>query len=40
EKFTVAEGHVWKIPESWGQCRVLVKGDDATRFNLIEVAQS
>lgn len=40
EKFTVAEGHVWKIPESWGQCRVLVKGDDATKFNLIEVAQS
>lgn len=39
EKFTVAEDHVWKIPESWGQCRVLVEGESATTFNLIEVAQ-
>ena len=40
EKFTVAEDHVWKIPESWGQCRVLVEGDKSTAFNLIEVAQT
>ena len=39
EKFTVAEAHIWHIPESWGQCQVLVKGDDATTFDLIEVAE-
>ena len=40
EKFTVAENHVWKIPESWGQCRVLVEGQENTAFSLVEVAQS
>ena len=38
EKFTVAEAHVWHIPQSWGQCQVMVKGDNATTFDLIEVA--
>ena len=38
EKFTVAEAHVWHIPQTWGQCQVMVKGDDATTFDLIEVA--
>lgn len=40
EKFTVAEDHIWHIPQSWGQCQVMVKGDDATTFDLIEVAES
>tara|TARA_Y100000296_G_scaffold59483_1_gene68682 strand:+ start:1595 stop:2731 length:1137 start_codon:yes stop_codon:yes gene_type:complete len=40
EKFTVAENHIWRIPPSWGQCRVLVEGDSTTTFDLIEVAQS
>ena len=40
EKFSVAEDHIWSIPESWGQCRVLVKGDDTATFDLIEVAES
>ena len=40
EKFTVAEAHVWHIPQSWGQCQVMVKGDSATTFDLIEVAES
>ena len=40
EKFTVAEAHVWHIPQSWGQCQVMVKGDEATTFDLIEVAES
>ena len=39
EKFTVAENHVWTIPESWGQCRVLVEGQEDTAFSLVEVAQ-
>ena len=38
EKFTVAEAHIWTIPESWGECRVMVKGDEGTSFELIEVA--
>ena len=38
EKFTVAEDHIWTIPESWGECRVMVKGDEGTSFELIEVA--
>lgn len=40
EKFTVAEDFVWSIPESWGQCRVLVRGDNGTRFSLVEVNQA
>lgn len=39
EKFTVAEAHVWQIPNSWGQCQVMVKGDSETKFDLIEVAK-
>ncbi len=40
EKFTVAEDHIWHIPPSWGQCRVLVEGKDSTKFNLVEIAGS
>ncbi len=40
EVFTVAESHVWKIPQGWGQCRVLVQGDSGTAFNLVEVVSS
>lgn len=39
EKFTVAEAHVWHIPQSWGQCQVMVKGDSETTFDLVEVAK-
>tara|TARA_A200000113_G_scaffold37522_2_gene30676 strand:+ start:119 stop:1216 length:1098 start_codon:yes stop_codon:yes gene_type:complete len=39
EKFTVAEDHIWHIPQSWGQCQVMVKGDSDTTFNLVEVAK-
>ncbi len=39
EKFTVAEAHVWHIPQGWGQCQVMVKGDSETTFDLIEVAK-
>jgi TonB family protein len=39
EVFTVAEDHIWKIPESWGQCRVLVSGEKNTQFELIEVGK-
>lgn len=38
EKFTVAEQHIWSIPASWGQCRVLVKGRENASFNLVEIA--
>ncbi|WP_371193983.1 energy transducer TonB [Glaciecola sp. SC05] len=40
EKFTVAEDFVWSIPESWGQCQVLVQGDSGTRFSLVELNQA
>ncbi len=37
EKYTVAEEHIWSIPESWGQCTVLIKGEKNTKFNLLEM---
>jgi TonB family protein len=37
EKFTVAEGFMWSIPGSWGKCRVMVEGEQGTRFSLVEV---
>jgi TonB family protein len=37
EKFTVAEEFVWSIPEDWGQCRVMVTGEQDTKFMLVEV---
>ncbi|MCU7554740.1 energy transducer TonB [Alteromonas sp. ASW11-19] len=40
EIFTVAEAHIWTIPESWGACRVLVAGQAGAAFNLVEVAGS
>lgn len=39
EVFTVAEDHIWTIPESWGRCRVLVSGEENTKFDLIEVGK-
>jgi TonB family protein len=39
EKYTVAEDTEWKIPESWGRCRILVVGDEQTNFNLVEIRQ-
>lgn len=37
EVFTVAEDNIWNIPESWGECRLMVEGDEGTTFNLVEV---
>ncbi|WP_218311202.1 energy transducer TonB [Alteromonas antoniana] len=37
EKFTVAENFIWSIPQSWGQCRVLIQGEPGTTFELVEV---
>lgn len=37
EIFTVAEEHIWDIPDSWGQCRVLVQGAPNSTFTLLEV---
>ena len=37
EKYTVAEEHIWSIPESWGQCTVLIKGEKNTKFHLLEM---
>lgn len=37
EKFTVAEDFVWSIPDIWGECQVMVKGDTETTFDLVEV---
>lgn len=39
EVFTVAEDFVWTIPEAWGKCRVLVKGDANTTFDLVEISK-
>jgi len=38
ERFTVAEDFVWSIPASWGECRVMVKGDSQTTFELVEIS--
>lgn len=40
EKYSVAEEHIWKIPKSWGQCRVFVSGEPGTTFNLVEVSST
>jgi TonB family protein len=39
EKYTVAENTEWKIPESWGRCRIMVVGDNQPNFNLVEIRQ-
>jgi hypothetical protein len=39
EKFTVAEAHVWQIPNSWGQCQVMEERGRGERRYLIEVAK-
>jgi len=39
EKYTVAEDTEWKIPESWGRCRIMVVGDSQANFNLVEIRQ-
>jgi TonB family protein len=39
EKYTVAEDAEWKIPKSWGRCRIMVIGDTQVNFNLIEIRQ-
>lgn len=40
ESFTIAIDHIWKIPKSWGQCQLLIKGHENTRFNLVELANT
>ncbi len=40
EKFTVAEDFVWSIPQTWGECQVVVQGDTETKFDLVEVSAS
>ena len=33
----VAEEKSWQIPESWGECRILVTGEPGTSFTLVEL---
>lgn len=40
EKYTIAEDHIWELPATWGDCVLMVKGDDDAEFALVEVAQS
>jgi TonB family protein len=40
EKFTVAEDFVWSIPQTWGECQVVVQGESETKFDLVEVSAS
>jgi TonB family protein len=39
EKYTVAEDTEWKIPSSWGRCRIMVVGDDKANFKIVEIRQ-
>jgi TonB family protein len=39
EKYTVAEFTEWKIPKSWGRCKIMVVGDTLANFNLVEIRQ-
>jgi TonB family protein len=39
EKYTVAEETEWKIPKSWGRCKIMVIGDTQANFNLVEIRQ-
>ena len=38
-KYTVAEDTMWKIPESWGRCKLMVVGDSQANFNIVEIRQ-
>jgi len=40
EKFTVAEDFIWNIPASWGNCQVMIEGEDATTFDLVELSNA
>ncbi len=40
EIYTVAPDNIWKIPQSWGQCQLLVSGDEQTSFDLVEVVSA
>ncbi len=33
----VADNKTWQIPESWGECRILVTGEPGTTFKLVEM---
>lgn len=35
--YTAVEGSQWKIPESWGQCTVLISGDENSTMTLVEI---
>ncbi|MGJ8681464.1 energy transducer TonB [Paraglaciecola sp.] len=37
-RFTAEEDSIWNIPASWGQCNVFFKGEENTKFNIIELA--
>jgi hypothetical protein len=40
EIYTIAPDNVWKIPSSWGQCQLLVSGDEKTSFDLVEIVSA
>lgn len=35
--YTAVEGSQWNIPESWGQCTVLISGEENSRVTLVEI---
>ncbi|WNC66899.1 energy transducer TonB [Thalassotalea nanhaiensis] len=37
--YTIEDNVSWKIPSSWQGCRVIVFGEDNTRFKLVELAK-
>lgn len=38
--YTIAPDVVWTVPESWGECRIYVKGEKDAQFTLVEIPQS
>ena len=38
ETYTVAEDNMWEIPQSWGQCRLMLNGEAGTSFEVIEIS--
>ena len=37
QKYTISEDTEWKIPKSWGRCRIMVVGDVQANFKLVEI---
>lgn len=34
--YTIEQDNLWKIPNSWGECKILVEGDIGSKFTIVE----